>query len=111
MTETPGARAWLGEGADAGPGQHGDNKDQKSPARHVILHSSHGDGAALDAGQGWKVLFVPPFNRLCVLLRDGSQENPKLVQPGAATESRTVRFNRHLQATESSHSILSKPQS
>lgn len=116
MTETPGARAWLGEGADAGPGQHGDNKDQKSPACHVILHSSHGDGAALDAGQGWKVLFVPPFIgfvtiRLCVLLWDGSQENPKLVQPGAATELQTVRFNRHLQATESSHSILSKPQS
>ena len=87
----------------------------KSP-QHIILHSSHGNGAALDACQGWKVLFVPPFIgfvtlRLCVLLWDGSQENPKLVQPGAATESQTVRINRHLQATESSSSILFKPQS
>lgn len=78
--------------------------------RHMLI------GAALNAGQGWKVLFVPPFIGfvticLCVLLWDFSQENPKLVQPRAATERQTVRINRHLQATESSPSILFKPQS
>lgn len=73
-------------------------------------------GATLDAGQGWKILFVPPFTgfvtvRLCFLSWDLSQENPKLFQQGAATESQTIRINRHLQATESSPSILFKRQS
>lgn len=53
MTETPGARDWLGEGADSWTGQLGDNKDQKSlphySARHLLI------GAALDSGQGWKI--------------------------------------------------------
>lgn len=111
MTETPGARDWLGEGADSWTGQLGDNKDQKSLVHHSTRHMLI--GAALDSGQGWKIhpafLFTAFVTiSLCFFSWDLSRENPKPFQYGTVTESEAVRKNRHLEIMQSSPSLLLK---
>ena len=80
MTETPGARDWLGERADSWTAQLGDNKDQKSLRHYSACHMLI--GAALDSGQGWKIHPVFLFTgfvtiSVCFFLWGLSRENPQ----------------------------------
>lgn len=80
MTETPGARAWLGEWADSWVGQLGDNRDQKSNGASLLTHHML-IRVTWDSGQGWKTHPALPFTgfvtiSLCFLCWNMSQENP-----------------------------------